>query len=108
LDSFWSLLKRGVTGTFHHGSKDYLPLYLAEFSFRFNFLTYATDYLPQRLREFVSLNAPHAGFSDLTPMLRQAAAKGLLPYFEDDTHWNAEASIGCRGHSPVHYTPNGR
>jgi hypothetical protein len=48
------------------------------------------DDLPQRLREFVSLNAPHAGFLDLTPVFRQAAAKGLLPYFEDDTHWNAE------------------
>jgi transposase-like protein len=36
LDSFWSLLKRGVMGTFHRVSKDYLPLYLAEFSFRHN------------------------------------------------------------------------
>ena len=30
LDSFWSLLKRGVIGTYHKVSKDYLPLYLAE------------------------------------------------------------------------------
>jgi transposase-like protein len=36
LDSFWSLLKRGVMGTFHKVSKAYLPLYLAEFSFRHN------------------------------------------------------------------------
>jgi hypothetical protein len=36
LDSFWSLLKRGVMGTFHNVSKEYLPLYLAEFSFRHN------------------------------------------------------------------------
>jgi len=36
LDSFWSLLKRGVIGTFHKVSKDYLPLYLNEFSFRHN------------------------------------------------------------------------
>jgi transposase-like protein len=36
LDSFWSLLKRGVMGTFHKVSKDYLPLYLAEFSYRYN------------------------------------------------------------------------
>jgi transposase-like protein len=34
IDSFWSLLKRGVIGTFHHVSKKYLPLYLNEFSFR--------------------------------------------------------------------------
>ena len=36
LESFWSLLKRGVVGTYHKVSKDYLPLYLAEFSFRHN------------------------------------------------------------------------
>jgi transposase-like protein len=36
LDSFWSLLKRGVMGTFHNVSKAYLPLYLSEFSFRHN------------------------------------------------------------------------
>ena len=36
LDSFWSLLKRGVIGTYHKVSKDYLPLYFAEFSFRHN------------------------------------------------------------------------
>jgi transposase-like protein len=36
LDSFWSLLKRGVMGTFHQVSKQHLPLYLNEFAFRFN------------------------------------------------------------------------
>ena len=36
IDSFWSLLKRGVMGTYHHMSKEYLPLYLMEFSFRHN------------------------------------------------------------------------
>jgi transposase-like protein len=36
LESFWSLLKRGVVGTFHQVSKEYLPLYLAEFSYRHN------------------------------------------------------------------------
>ena len=30
---FWSLLKRGVVGTYHNVSKKYLPLYLAEFQF---------------------------------------------------------------------------
>lgn len=30
LESFWSLLKRGVVGIFHNVSKEYLPLYLAE------------------------------------------------------------------------------
>jgi hypothetical protein len=36
IDSFWSLIKRGVMGSYHHVSKDYLPLYLNEFSFRYN------------------------------------------------------------------------
>lgn len=36
IDSFWALLKRGIMGSFHHVSKDYLPLYINEFSFRYN------------------------------------------------------------------------
>jgi hypothetical protein len=36
LDSFWSMLKRGIMGSFHHVSAAYLPLYLNEFSFRHN------------------------------------------------------------------------
>jgi transposase-like protein len=36
IESFWALLKRGIMGSFHHVSKKYLPLYLAEFSFRHN------------------------------------------------------------------------
>jgi hypothetical protein len=36
LESFWSLLKRGIMGSYHKVSKDYLPLYLAESSFRHN------------------------------------------------------------------------
>jgi transposase-like protein len=36
IESFWSLLKRGIVGNYHQVSKDYLPLYLAEFTFRHN------------------------------------------------------------------------
>jgi len=34
VESFFSLLKRGVIGTFHHISAQHLPLYLAEFDHR--------------------------------------------------------------------------
>ena len=36
IDSFWALLKRGIVGSFHHVSVDYLPLYVNEFAFRHN------------------------------------------------------------------------
>jgi len=36
IEGFWSLLKRGVVGTYHSVSKKYLPLYLNEFQYRLN------------------------------------------------------------------------
>ncbi len=36
IEGFWSILKRGVIGTFHKVSHKYLPLYVAEFQFRYN------------------------------------------------------------------------
>ena len=36
VEGFFSLLKRGVMGTFHHISEQHLPLYLAEFDHRHN------------------------------------------------------------------------
>src|SRR3989442_6338356 len=36
IDSFWSLLKRGIMGSFHHVSKEYLPMYVNEFAWRHN------------------------------------------------------------------------
>ena len=36
VESSFSLLKRGIIGTFHSVSKKHLPLYLAEFDHRWN------------------------------------------------------------------------
>ena len=36
IEGYWSLLKRGLIGTFHHVDRTYLPMYLSEFAFRWN------------------------------------------------------------------------
>ena len=35
-EGYFSLLKRGINGPFHHVSKQHLQRYLAEFDFRYN------------------------------------------------------------------------
>jgi hypothetical protein len=36
IEGYFSILKRGIVGTYHHVSGEYLKRYLAEFDFRYN------------------------------------------------------------------------
>ena len=36
IDGFWSLLKRGINGTYHAISEKYLQSYINEYVFRYN------------------------------------------------------------------------
>jgi len=36
IEGSWSLIKRGVMASYHKVSRKYLPLYVAEFQFRYN------------------------------------------------------------------------
>ncbi len=36
IENYWSLLKRGLYGIFHHVNRKYLPQYLNEFQYRYN------------------------------------------------------------------------
>lgn len=36
-EGYFSLLKRGINGSYHHVSKQHLPFYINEFDFRYNF-----------------------------------------------------------------------
>jgi hypothetical protein len=36
IEGFWSIFKRGIVGSFHKVSAKYMPLYVAEFQFRYN------------------------------------------------------------------------
>ena len=36
VENYFSIFKRGIVGSFHKVSRKYMPLYVAEFQFRYN------------------------------------------------------------------------
>jgi hypothetical protein len=43
---------------------------------------------PQRIEAAVHSISSGIGYLDLTPAMRQAASRGVIPYFTDDNHWS--------------------
>ena len=41
IEGFWSILKRGIIGVYHHASRKHLQLYVDEYVFRYNTRTYS-------------------------------------------------------------------
>ncbi len=48
------------------------------------------DSLPRALEQIVEQVSPEIGYVDLTPRLQREAARGVLVYLPDDTHWTSE------------------
>ena len=82
-ESFFSLLKRGVYGAWHHVSREHLPKYANEFAFRWNHRKISDGERMQRAvmaiagkrlsyRPLISLRAKHA------PHERKAAATRIF------------------------------
>lgn len=57
IEGFWSQLKRSIDGTYHVISPKYLPLYLSEFQFRYNYARASGEHLFSFLLSRVAL--PH-------------------------------------------------
>lgn len=70
VEGFFSILKRGVMGSFHHISEKHLPLYLAEFDFRYN-----NRNVTDGMRTFTALKFAEGKRLTYKPLV--ADAKGL-------------------------------
>ena len=64
IESFWSMLKRGYDGTYHHMSLQHLGRYIGEFSGRHN--DRPADTIEQMQNMVQGLNKRRLRYSDLT------------------------------------------
>ncbi len=72
IENFWSLLKRGVYGTYHFVSKQHVQNYLEEFAFRFNNRSITEA---QRFDKLVSLSNHRITYKELTKHGRKEAQR---------------------------------
>ncbi|MES2428611.1 MAG: IS1595 family transposase [Bacteroidota bacterium] len=68
MENFWSLLKRGVYGTYHFISPKHAKNYLEEFAFRFNTREFTEA---QRFDKLVSLSNHRITYKELTKNVRK-------------------------------------
>lgn len=54
IEGYWSLVKNGIKGSYKAISKKYLPLYLAEFEYKYNHRNYRGDLLIKFLKDALS------------------------------------------------------
>ena len=64
MESFWSMLKRGYTGTYHHMSPEHLDRYVGEFEGRHN--DRETDTIEQMTRMVRGMDGKQLRYADLT------------------------------------------
>jgi transposase-like protein len=75
VESYFAILKRGITGTYHHVSQQHLKRYLAEFDFRYNERVAlevtdahrATKAVKGVVGKRVTYKQPHSGSAQATP-----------------------------------------
>ena len=55
IEGFWALIKRAWYGSHHHYSRKYMPLYIAETSYKFNRRNTSKDMFADSIRMFVGV-----------------------------------------------------
>lgn len=63
VENHWSLLKRGIVGSFHKVSVKHLPLYLGEFTYRYNRRNEEQSLFSQTMNQLVTTG--HTRYNDL-------------------------------------------
>ncbi len=79
IESFWSIVERGIIGQYHHVSLKYLPKYIVEFCFKYNNRNY-DDMFETLVKASMGVKIPKAIIHDPTKPkpIRKPKKKGHL------------------------------